>query len=76
MDLKEFKTDFESDLKRGFSHAKYLEKEIKWLIEQAEKVEELDKRLNEQIQNNHCIICGDDATEFRQGGYYCYECCK
>jgi hypothetical protein len=47
-----------------------------WLVEQAEKVEVLEKRFKEQIQNNYSIICGEDATEFRQGGYYCYECCK
>jgi hypothetical protein len=51
-------------------------KDFEWLIEQAEKVEQLEKRLNELAQTNYCIICGDDATEERQGSYYCYECCK
>lgn len=47
-----------------------------WLIKQAEKVEVLEKRLNELSQSNYCIICGDDATEVRQGQFYCHECCN
>jgi hypothetical protein len=49
---------------------------VDWLIEQAEKVEELEKRAKEQVQNNYCIICGDNASEVRKGSYYCHECCN
>lgn len=51
-------------------------KDVEWLIEQAEKVEALEKRLNELAQTSYCIICGDDATEVRQGRFYCHECCN
>lgn len=47
-----------------------------WLIKQAEKVELLEKRLNELAQTSYCIICGDVATEVRQGRFYCQECCN
>lgn len=49
---------------------------FEWLIEQAGKVEALEKKLDELAQTSYCIICGDDATEVRQGQYYCHECCN
>jgi hypothetical protein len=52
------------------------ENDIDWLIEQAEKVEVLEKRLKELVQTSYCIICGDTATEVRQGRFYCQECCN
>lgn len=41
-----------------------------------DKVERLEKRLEELAQSNYCIICGDNATEVREGHFYCEECCK
>lgn len=52
------------------------EKAIIWLIKQAKKVDELEKRLNELAQTSYCIVCGNDATEVRQGRFYCHECCN
>ena len=43
MDIKEFKGWFLSDLDNGLDHAEWYEKEIKCLIEQAEKVEKLEQ---------------------------------
>ena len=43
MDIKEFKGKFLSDLDNGLDHAEWYEKEIKCLIEQAEKVEKLEQ---------------------------------
>jgi hypothetical protein len=75
--LQQIKTDWieEKDTYQ-FRQLAVETEDIEWLIEQAEKVEGLEKRFKEQIQNNYFIICGDDATEERQGSYYCYECCK
>lgn len=53
---------------------KQLHEDVEWLIDQAKKVEQLDKAL--KTQNTYCIVCGDDATEVRQGNYYCHECCQ
>lgn len=49
---------------------------VDFLIKQAEKVEVLEKRLKELAQSNYCIICGDNASEVRQGRFYCHECCN
>ncbi|MDD9312664.1 hypothetical protein PUS82_15420 [Cytobacillus firmus] len=54
MDLKEFKTEFVSDLENGLDHAEWYEKEIKWLIKQAERVEKLEeenKRLKSEVED-------------------------
>lgn len=39
-----------------------------------EKVEELEKTVKEQVQNNYCIICGDTGKEVINGAVYCVEC--
>lgn len=54
----------------------FQEEHTDWLIEQAEKVEGLETRLKELSQSNYCIICGDNATEVREGKFYCEDCSK
>ena len=50
------------------------EGDFDWLVQQAEKAEMLEKRMNEIAINNYCIECGDIAVEERHGQFYCERC--
>jgi hypothetical protein len=73
--LEEIKANHEFRKDEGWEITTVTE-DIDWLIEQAKKVELLEKRLNEICQTSYCIVCGDIATEVVQGQFYCEECCE
>ena len=48
--LKDIKDEFNDDLKLGYTPAEWYEEEMKWLLQQAERVDELAKENGELFQ--------------------------
>lgn len=73
-DLKVIKEIFNSQVYDMNGVVKLDRDHVEWLIEQAKRVEVLERRLKELSQTSYCIICGDNASEVKEGRFYCQEC--
>ena len=50
--LKDIKDEFNDDLKLGYTPAEWYEEEMKWLINQAERVDELEEKIKLERRMN------------------------